>query len=108
MDDQRLSACGIPADLLLAFAEPLLRQWPDSLDLTPAKSGLAGRQREFLRVTVALQDFGWIMYDALLAGSGTEPRILNACVTAKGRAHLIELKGALERDRVGLAMPRAT
>lgn len=90
-------------DVILSLARPLLSEWPESLDLTPSTTGLAEQHREFLQVTVALQDSGWIMYEALLVGTGPEPRVLNACVTAKGRVHLMELRGT--KDQGGSSGP---
>ena len=98
MEDQQPSSGGLSTDVVLCLAGPLLRQWPEPLALTPSRSGLAGRHRDFLRAAVALQDAGWIMYEALLVGTGPEPRALNACVTAKGRVQLMELRDA-ERPR---------
>lgn len=94
MEDQRSLSHGLSTDLVLSLAGPLLREWPEPFDLTPSTAGMADRHRDFLQVAVALQDSGWIMYEALLVGTGPEPRALNACVTAKGRVHLMELRCA--------------
>lgn len=94
MEDYNLSSGGLPADLVSRFAVPLLREWPEPIDLTPSKTGLAERHRDFVQAAVALQDTGLIMYEALLVGTGPEPCARNACLTTKGRVHLIGSRGA--------------
>jgi hypothetical protein len=90
-DQQRPSSGGFPRDLVLSLAAPLLKGWPEPFDLTPSGAGLAERHGDFMQVAVALQESGWIMYESLLVGTGAEPRAVNACMTAKGRVHLLEL-----------------
>jgi hypothetical protein len=92
-DQQRPSSDGLSRELVLSLAAPLLKGWPEPFDLTPSGAGLAERHGDFMQVAVALQDSGWIMYEALLVGAGPEPRAVNACMTAKGRVHLLELGG---------------
>lgn len=84
-------------DVVLSLAAPLLTEWPEPFDLTPSRVGLGERHRDFTQVAVALQDSGWIMYEALLVGTGPEPRAVNACMTVKGRVHLLELDAAQDQ-----------
>lgn len=77
-----------PAGAAASVLEGLHASWPIPIELTPGSVGLAGQDRAFLLALVALQDAGWVMCEALLAGAGQEPCALDAVLTAKGRDEL--------------------
>ncbi len=41
---------------------------------------------EFVRIAIALQDEGLLMYEALLVGVGSEPQLRDVVLTMKGRS----------------------
>lgn len=75
---------GVPVQPVALIMDCLRANWPQPIALTPSRAGLDGEDRLFLRALVALQDAGWVMCEALLAGSGHEPCALGAVLTAKG------------------------
>lgn len=89
--DQHLSLSDdLPPDVILRLALRVRRAWPESLHLTASAIGFRGREGDFVRVAMAMQDAGWIMYDALLIGTSPEPEFQNVCMTAKGRERMLE------------------
>lgn len=83
----------IPTRAVAAVLESLDASWPEPTHLTPASIHLEGQDRTFLLAVIALQDAGWLMCEAVLAGTGQEPCIIDAVLTAKGRTELARLRG---------------
>lgn len=83
----------IPTRIVAAVLEGLDATWPAPTNLTPASIGHEGQDRAFLLTVIALQDAGWVMCEALLAGAGQEPCVIDAMLTAKGRTELAQLRG---------------
>lgn len=84
----------IPAGAAVAVLGELDAKWPEPTRLSPAGIGLVGEHRSFLLAIVTLQDAGWLMCEALLAGTGQEPCAVDAVLTAKGRSALAHRRGS--------------
>ncbi len=69
-----------------AILERLRHDWPDSCDLEAREFAPQYSEAEFLDASVALQDEGLIMYEALLVGAGPSPMLIAAMLTHKGQA----------------------
>ena len=84
----------IPSGIAIAVLEGLDANWPAPTSLTPTNVRLDGQNRAFLMAVTALQDAGWLMFESLLAGTGREPCVVDAVLTAKGRTELAVFRGA--------------
>lgn len=82
------SSLDAPAGPTASILDCLHRNWPQPIDLTPRDAGLVDQDRGFLLALIALQDAGWVMFEALVAGAGQEPCAVDAVLTAKGRGEL--------------------
>jgi len=74
---------------LHALMGALLECWPAPMTLTSENVGLDGRQdsnQNFLRTVQALSDAGLLQYEALLVGATRGPEVVDALLTARGRA----------------------
>ncbi len=95
--DELGQVAGVSARQVEHVARRLLDSWPDTVDLRPSDLEMDEIHRAFLQLMTGLQDRGWMMYEALLVGTGPEPRVLDAVLTAKGRIAL----GGLDRSELG-------
>ena len=84
----------VPAGPAASILHSLHASWPEPINLTPEHAGLAGEDRGFLLALIALQDAGWVMCEAILAGAVREPCALDAVLTAKGRDELARRRDA--------------
>lgn len=74
---------------LHALMAVLIGCWPAPVTLTSETIGLDGRpdsHQNFLRTVQALSDAGLIQYEALLVGATRGPEVVDALLTARGRA----------------------
>jgi hypothetical protein len=81
---------GLPVRPVALILDRLHASWPEPVTLRPTAIGLAAEQRHFLLALIALRDSGWVMFEALLVGSGTEPEALGAALTVKGLHEITE------------------
>jgi hypothetical protein len=80
----------LPVRPVALILDRLHASWPEPVTLRPTAIGLGREPRAFLRALVALQDKGWVMFEALLVGTGTEPEALRTALTVKGLQHMTE------------------
>ena len=83
----------LPVRPVTLILQRLRASWPDTVTLTATDVGLAGDDRAFVRTVVALQDHGWLMFEAMLVGVGPEPYVVDAVLTAKGMKQLEVMAG---------------
>lgn len=82
MGDELQTRASIARQAILAR---LRRDWPESVDLEARQFAPAISEAEFLAASVALQDAGLIMYEALLVGAGPSPMLISAVLTHRGQ-----------------------
>lgn len=76
----------LPIERLLTLVRKLEDNWPHPCELRPSEDDRADGHRSFLLIITWMQDAGWLMFEALLIGAGGEPRVIDAVLTARGRA----------------------
>lgn len=80
-DEQRTGA-EAAREALVAY---LRREWPGSVDVDAQVAAPGASAAHFFEACTSLQHEGLIMYEALLLGVGSSPKLLAAALTRKGQ-----------------------
>ncbi|WP_121120157.1 hypothetical protein [Croceibacterium ferulae] len=81
--DEQRTAGGAVREALVTY---LRREWPNSVDVDAHVAAPGASAENFLEACTSLQYEGLIMYEALLLGVGSSPKLLAAALTRKGQS----------------------
>lgn len=82
VNDEQRTGAEIARDALL---DHLLREWPSSVDVDAMLVTPEATATDFFEACTTLQNDGLIMYEALLLGVSSSPKLLAAALTRKGQ-----------------------